>query len=59
MGSLREARDSVSLYSDPQITYAGKLITWVSLDRFNPSEDDFAMLRLLLLTLLPQLGDSS
>jgi hypothetical protein len=54
--SLREARDKVMSTSDPQIASAAKLIAWASLDRFHPSADDFAMLRLLLLTLLPQLG---
>jgi hypothetical protein len=54
--ALTEARREVSATSDPQITSAAKLIAWVTLDRFHPSADDFAMLRLLLLTLLPQLG---
>ncbi|MCK1653065.1 hypothetical protein IVA88_16730 [Bradyrhizobium sp. 149] len=54
--SLREARAQVSSTADPQIASAAKLITWMSQDRFHPSADDFAMLRLLLLTLLPQLG---
>ena len=53
---LREAREKVTAIADPQIASAAKLIAWVSLDRFHPSADDFAMLRLLLLTLLPQLG---
>jgi hypothetical protein len=54
--SLREARREVSATADPQIASAAKLIAWTSLDRFHPSADDFAMLRLLLLTLLPQFG---
>lgn len=54
--SLKTERDKVSATSDPQIASAAKLITWVSLGRFHPSADDFAMLRLLLLTILPQLG---
>jgi hypothetical protein len=54
--SLREARREVSVTADPQIASAAKLVVWISLDRFHPSADDFAMLRLLLLTLLPQLG---
>ncbi|WP_454632423.1 hypothetical protein [Bradyrhizobium cenepequi] len=53
---LREAREKVSATADPEISAAAKLIAWASLDRFHPSQDDFAMLRLLLLTLLPQLG---
>lgn len=54
--ALREAREKVSATSDPQIASAAKLIAWVSQDRLHPTADDFAMLRLLLLTLLPQLG---
>jgi hypothetical protein len=54
--SLREARNSVLSTADPQIASAAKLVAWATLDRFRPSADDFAMLRLLLLTLLPQLG---
>jgi hypothetical protein len=54
--TLREARREVSATADPQIASAAKLVAWVSLNRFHPSADDFAMLRLLLLTLLPQLG---
>jgi hypothetical protein len=54
--ALRDAREKVSATADPQIASAAKLIAWASLDRFHPSADDFAMLRLLLLTLLPQLG---
>jgi hypothetical protein len=42
--------------ADPQVISAAKLVSWVSLDRLRPSLDDFAMLRLLVLTLLPQLG---
>jgi hypothetical protein len=54
--SLREARLVVTATADPQIASAAKLVAWVSLDHFHPTADDFAMLRLLLLTLLPQLG---
>jgi hypothetical protein len=53
---VRTEREKVSATADPQIMSAAKLVAWVSLDRFHPSVDDFAMLRLLLLTLLPQLG---
>lgn len=54
--ALTEAHREVSAAADPQIASAAKLVSWVSLNRYNPSADDFAMLRLLLLTLLPQLG---
>ena len=53
---LTDERNKVSVTADPQTTMAAKLIAWVSLERFHPSADDFAMLRLFLLTLLPQLG---
>ncbi|SRR6266404_1797667 len=54
--SLRDTRDKVTASSDPQIASAAKLVAWVSFGRYHPSADDFAMLRLFLLTLLPQLG---
>jgi hypothetical protein len=53
---LTEARQTVLATADPQISSAAKLVSWVSADRFHPSAGDFAMLRLFLLTLLPQLG---
>lgn len=53
---LRQARDAVSATADPQTASAAKLVAWVTVGRFHPSADDFGMLRLLLLTLLPQLG---
>jgi hypothetical protein len=56
MESLTNARKEVATTSDPQIASAAKLVAWASFGRFHPSSDDFAMLRLLLLTLLPQLG---
>jgi hypothetical protein len=37
-------------------TASGKVAAKVSLGRFHPSADDFAMLQLLLMTVLPQLG---
>jgi hypothetical protein len=56
MDAVEKAREKVSALADPQIASAAKLVAWVSMNRFHPSADDFAMLRLLLLTLLPQLG---
>ena len=53
---LREAREKVFAAADPQLASATKLIAWATLNRLHPSADDFTMLRLLLLTLLPQLG---
>jgi hypothetical protein len=32
------------------------LLAWVSLGALGPTSDDFAMLKLLLLALLPQIG---
>lgn len=54
--ALTEARQAVLATADPQIASAAKLVSWVSADRFHLSADDFAMLRLFLLTILPQLG---
>ncbi|MET4173880.1 hypothetical protein ABIB99_004980 [Bradyrhizobium sp. LA6.1] len=54
--NLMEAREKVSATADPQVTSAAKLVSWVTASRFSPTADDFAMLRLLLLTTLPQLG---
>jgi hypothetical protein len=51
---LDEARKQI--ISDPQSDGASKLVRWLSFDRVVPSADDFAMFRLALLTLLPQLG---
>lgn len=56
MEALAKAREAVSAASDPQTASAAKLVAWITQDCFHPTADDFAMLRLLLLTLLPQLG---
>jgi hypothetical protein len=50
------AMESVGQSADPQTESAIKLVAWVSLGRLRPAPDDFAMLRLLLLALLPQIG---
>jgi hypothetical protein len=42
--------------ADPQTQAAIRLTTWASLGSLRPTENDFAMLRLLLLALLPQIG---
>jgi hypothetical protein len=42
--------------ADPQMDAAIKIVAWVSFGMLRPSGDDFAMLRLVLLALLPQLG---
>jgi hypothetical protein len=47
---------SVGQTADPQSEAAIKLVTWVSYGMLRPSREDFAMLRLVLLALLPQIG---
>jgi len=47
---------SVGQTADPQTAAAIKLIAWISGGLLRPTADDFAMLRLTLLALLPQIG---
>jgi hypothetical protein len=54
--ALDAAMASVGHTADPQTDAAIKLAAWVSHGTVNPTADDFAMLRLVLLALLPQLG---
>jgi hypothetical protein len=42
--------------ADPQVDAAIKIVAWATFGMLRPSGDDFAMLRLVLLALLPQLG---
>jgi hypothetical protein len=42
--------------ADPQTEAASKLAAWLSFGTVRPTGDDFSMLRLLLLALLPQIG---
>lgn len=57
---LRKALDGamagVAQTADPQADAAVRLVTWASRGAVMPTHDDFAMLRLLLLSLLPQIG---
>jgi hypothetical protein len=53
---LDAAMASVGQGADPQTEAAIKLGAWVSRGVLRPSGDDFAMLRLVLLALLPQIG---
>ena len=53
---LDAAMASVGQAADPQTDAAIKVVAWVSLGALRPSGDDFAMLRLVLLALLPQIG---
>jgi hypothetical protein len=53
---LDSAMTSVGQVADPQTDAAIKLVTWVSHGLLRPAAEDFAMLRLVLLALLPQIG---
>ena len=53
---LDTAIASVGKTADPQTDAAIKLVAWVTLGELRPSGEDFAMLRLVLLALLPQIG---
>jgi hypothetical protein len=53
---LDAAMGSVEQAADPQTAAAVRIVTWASLGTLHPTSDDFAMLRLILLALLPQLG---
>lgn len=53
---LDKAMASVGQTADPQSDAAIKLVAWVSRGMLQPAPDDFAMLRLVLLALLPQIG---
>jgi len=53
---LDTAMASVGQTADPQTDAAIKLVAWVTHSVLRPSGDDFAMLRLVLLALLPQIG---
>jgi hypothetical protein len=50
------ATQQVSQTADPQTEAAIKLVAWLSHGSLKPEADDFAMLRLVLLALLPQFG---
>ncbi|WP_316173346.1 MULTISPECIES: hypothetical protein [unclassified Bradyrhizobium] len=54
--ALDAAMSTVSQTADPQTEAAIKLVAWVSRGAMKPSADDFVMLRLILLALLPQIG---
>ncbi|UFZ01883.1 hypothetical protein LQG66_21470 [Bradyrhizobium ontarionense] len=54
--ALDAAMAAVSQTADPQTEAAIKLVAWVSRGLVKPSADDFVMLRLILLALLPQIG---
>jgi hypothetical protein len=54
--ALDAASRTVELAADPQTEAAAKIVTWLTFGTVRPSGNDFAMIRLLLLALLPQLG---
>jgi hypothetical protein len=54
--ALDAAMRSVEQQADPQTEAATKLVAWLSRGLIAPGPDDFAMLRLVLLALLPQVG---
>lgn len=54
--NLDAAQHAVEQAADPQVEAASRIVAWLSLGRLRPAGDDFAMLRLVLLSLLPQLG---
>jgi hypothetical protein len=53
---LDSAMASVEATADPQTEAAIKLVSWSSRGLLSPAPEDFAMLRLILLALLPQIG---
>jgi hypothetical protein len=54
--ALDAAMRSVEQIADPQTVAAVHIIAWISRGLLQPTGDDFAMLRLILLALLPQIG---
>jgi len=54
--ALDVAMHSVAKTADPQTDAAIRIVAWVSRGTLQPTDNDFAMLRLVLLALLPQIG---
>jgi hypothetical protein len=54
--ALDVAMHSVEKTADPQTDASIRVVAWVSRGLLQPTGDDFAMLRLVLLALLPQIG---
>jgi len=54
--ALDDAMHSVEQSADPQTDAAIRLVAWLSHGSLQPTANDFAMLRLVLLALLPQIG---
>ena len=53
---LDATTQSVEKAADPQTDAAIRIVSWVTHGTLKPTGDDFAMLRLVLLALLPQIG---
>jgi len=54
--TLDAAMQSVGQTADPQTDAAIRLVAWVTRGAVQPTNNDFAMLRLILIALLPQIG---
>ena len=54
--ALDVAMHQVEQIADPQKDAAIRIVAWISRGTLRPTEDDFAMLRLILIALLPQVG---
>jgi hypothetical protein len=54
--ALDTAMRSIEQTADPQTQSATRIVAWVSRGVLTPTSDDFAMLRLILLAMLPQTG---
>jgi hypothetical protein len=50
------AMRSIEQTADPQTEAATRIVAWITHGLLQPTGDDFAMLRLVLLALLPQIG---
>jgi hypothetical protein len=53
---LDRVMHQVEQIADPQTEAAIRIVAWISHGLLRPTGDDFAMLRLILLALLPQIG---
>jgi hypothetical protein len=54
--ALDAAMRQVEQIADPQTDAAIRIVAWISHGALRPTGDDFAMLRLILIALLPQIG---
>ncbi len=54
--ALDAAKKIVEQTGDPQTESSKRIVAWISAGWLKPTSDDFAMLRLVLLAILPQIG---